>query len=79
MVLNVNTSAVGTLQVEILNELGNPIDGYRLQDCDRIHTTNEINRRVHWNGRSDLSRLAGQPVRLRFVMYDCDLYAFQFR
>lgn len=79
LVLNVNTAAVGTVQVEILDQLGNPIDGYRLQDCDRIHTANEINRPVKWNGSGDVSRLAGQPVRLRFVMHDTDLYAFQFR
>ena len=79
LVLNVNTSAVGTVQVEILDQLGNPIEGYRLPDCDRIHTANEINRPVNWNGRSDVSRLVGQPVRLRFVMHATDLYAFQFR
>ena len=34
---------------------------------------------VAWEGRSDLSRLAGQPVRLRFVMKDADLFSFRFR
>ena len=79
LVLNINTSAVGTVRVEILDQMGSPIDGYRLQDCARIHTANEINRVVSWNGRRDVSPLAGQPVRLRFVMHDADLYALQFR
>ncbi len=79
LVLNVDTSALGTLRVEILDELANPLEGFRLADCDRIHTTNEMNRIVTWHRQSDLSRLAGKPIRLRFVMNDTDLYAFQFR
>ena len=79
LVLNVDTSALGTLRVEILDEFNNPLEGFRLADSDRIHTTNEMNRTVTWHRQSDVSRLAGKPVRLRFVMNDTDLYAFQFR
>ena len=32
-----------------------------------------------WQGNSDVSRLIGQPVRLRFVMNDADLFSFRFR
>ncbi len=39
----------------------------------------QIERVVSWKGGSDLSRIAGQPVRLRFVMKDADLYSLQFR
>jgi len=79
LVLNVDTSAVGILSVEIRGANGKPIPGYSLEDCDQIHTTNEINRAVKWNGKSSVSGLAGTPVRLCFVMRDTDLYAFQFR
>jgi len=34
---------------------------------------------VAWRAGPDVSRLAGQPVRLRFVMKDADLFAIQFR
>ncbi len=27
----------------------------------------------------DLSALVGKPVRLRFVMLECDLFSFRFR
>jgi len=50
-----------------------------LDDCDEIYTANEINRVVKWNGKSAIGELAGKPIRLRFVMRDADLYAFQFR
>ncbi len=79
LVLNVDTSATGIVQVGILDENGVPIDGYRVEHCDRIHTANEISRVVTWRGNSDVHELAGKPIRLRFVMNDSDLYAFQFR
>jgi len=79
LALNVDTSAVGQLQVEILGEDKKPIPGYTLKDCDQIYTANEINRVVKWNGESTVAKLSGRPIRLHFVMRDADLYAFQFR
>jgi hypothetical protein len=64
--------------VGIVDESGKPIDGLAVEQCDRIHTCNELDRVVTWQRSSDVSKLAGKPVRLRFVMRDCDLYAFQF-
>lgn len=78
LLLNVDTGASGELRVEILDEQGKPIPGFALEDCDIVHTTNEINRVVRWKGESSVDQLAGKPVRLRFVMRDVDLYAFQF-
>jgi hypothetical protein len=79
LALNVNTSAVGQVEVEILDENKKPIPGYTLEDCDQIYTANQINRVVKWNRESSVSGLADKPVRLHFVMRDADLYAFQFR
>jgi hypothetical protein len=79
LVLNVDTSAAGLLRCELLNENGEPTEGFRLADCDVIHTANEIDRLVKWRGKSDLSTLAGKPVKLRVEFRDTDLYAFQFR
>jgi hypothetical protein len=39
----------------------------------------EIEGVFSWNGEGDLGRLAGTPVRLRYVLKDADLYAFRFR
>ncbi len=78
LLLNVDTSSSGELRVEIIDEMGKPIPGYSLNDCDIVHTANEINRPVKWNGKTDIKTLAGKPIRLRFVMRDVDLYAFQF-
>jgi len=75
--LNVDTSAGGTVKVEMLDASGKPIDGFTEADSDEING-NHIRVFVTWRGRPDVGALAGKPVRLRFVMRDTDLYAFRF-
>ena len=38
----------------------------------------QLDRTVSWKGGSDLSQFAGQPVRLRFMLKDADLFSFRF-
>ena len=75
--LNLDGSAGGWLQVELLSPRGEPIFGYRQTECDTIRG-NSLQRIVTWQGESEVSKLAGQPIRLRFVMRSMKLYAFQF-
>ena len=63
--------------VELQDAAGIPLDGFALADCPAIYG-DEIDRVVAWKGTSDVSRLAGTPVRLRFVISDADVYALQF-
>ncbi len=76
--LNCATSAAGGIRVEIQHVDGKPLSGFSLADCDEIHA-DDIARVVTWKGSGDLSKLAGQPVRLRFQLRDADLYAIQFK
>jgi hypothetical protein len=78
LILNVDTSATGIARIGIIDDHGAWVDGFAPEKCDLIHTANEVNRIVTWQRNSDVSRLAGKPVRLRFMLRDCDLYAFQF-
>jgi hypothetical protein len=75
--LNLNGSAGGWLQVEIQDATGQPLPGFCLSDADAV-LGNAISKTVTWNGESDVSELAGQSIRLRFVLRDMKLYAFQF-
>ena len=80
--LNVDTSASGWVKVELLDVHGRPIWGYRLegytlQECDRI-VANSTHHAVTWNGNADVSSLAGKPVRMHVRMRNARLYAFQF-
>lgn len=65
--------------MEIQDEAGRPVPGFALADADIIHSANAISRPVAWNGATTLEKLASKTVRLRFVLRDADLYAFQFR
>ena len=75
--MNFSTSAAGSIQVEIQDASGQPILGFALEDCPEIYG-DRIRQVVGWKQGSDVSKLAGQPIRLRFVMKDADLYAIRF-
>ena len=78
LVLNFSSSAAGDVRVEIQDARGQSVDGYALSDCHEVWG-DDLARTVKWGDTTDLSRLAGQPVRLRFVIRDADLYSIQFR
>ena len=75
--LNYSTSAAGSIRVEILDESGAPIQGYGVDDCDELLGV-EISGYVSWQGSTDLSKISGKPVRVRFVMNDADIYSLRF-
>ena len=76
--INYATSAAGSVRIEIQDGAGKPYAGYALADCKEIYG-DEIEGIVAWKNGSDVSELAGKPVRLRFALKDADLYAFRFR
>ena len=75
--INYSTSAAGQILVELQDSTGKPLPGFTLEDCEPIYG-DHIARIVKWKQGSDVSSLAGQPVRLRFDMQDADLYALKF-
>ena len=77
LLLNFATSAAGGIRVEIQDADGKPLPGYTAADCVEV-LGNSIERAVAWKKGPDVSQLAGQPVRLRFVMKDADLFALRF-
>ena len=76
--INYATSAAGGIRIEIQDSSGQPVPGHKLDDAIEI-IGDEIDRVVSWKAGPDVSSLAGQPVRLRFVMHDADLYSIRFR
>ena len=53
------------------------MDGFTLDDC-HVQYGDQLDRVVSWKSGSDVGRLAGKTVRLRFELKDADLYSFQF-
>ena len=78
LTMNFETSAAGSVRVEIQNINGQPVAGYTLRDCPAIFG-DAIDYTIHWKKGVDVSPLAGKPVRLRFVLSDADLYSIRFR
>ena len=76
--LNLATGASGSVAVEIQDADGKPIPGFALADCQAI-TADDIDRVITWKSGAKVSALAGQPVRLRWVLKDTDVFAFWFQ
>ena len=77
LTLNYRTNAQGSLQVEIQDAAGKPLPGFALADCRELRG-DAIDQTVAWKNGPDVSRLAGQTIRLRFALRDADLFALQF-
>ena len=74
--LNVSTSAVGSVRVELQGPDGAPLPGHAMADCAEIWG-DEIARPVRWGERTRLPADVAR-VRVRFVLKDADLYSFRF-
>ncbi len=70
--VNFASSALGYLQIEVLDANGNNIEGY---DSGRLFG-NSIDRPCDFE--KPLSGLAGKEIKLRIKMKDCDFYSFIF-
>lgn len=78
LVLNFSAGAAGGIRVEIQGEEGRAVPGRSLADAVE-QAGDELERTVAWKNGTDVSALAGSPIRLRFVMQDADLYSMRFR
>ena len=76
--INFATSAAGGVRVELQDVAGKPIEGFTLADCQE-QIGNEVARVVRWKNGSDVGALAGNPVRMRLVLKDADVFSFRFR
>ncbi|MBS3763871.1 MAG: hypothetical protein KGZ25_11285 [Planctomycetes bacterium] len=75
--LNMATSAAGSIQVEIQDPDGSPLPDFGVDNCVPLFG-NAVTKEVDWKGQRGLSELAGQEVRLKFLLKDADLFALQF-
>lgn len=64
--------------MELQDRSGQPIPGFTLDDYQPIYG-DHIARVVSWKAGSDVSALAGKPIRIRIEMSDADLYFLRFR
>jgi hypothetical protein len=73
--LEVNADASqGSLAVELLSEIGEPLSGYEHQDCQEI-SSDSVRHMIRWQKHDLLP--TSQPVRLRFHLKNSKLYSFR--
>jgi len=78
LVLNINTGGLGYAQVGLVDENGQSIAGFGVDECVLING-NFVAHPVEWLERgTDVSALAGRPLRLVFRLRGASLYALQF-
>lgn len=77
LVLNYSTAATGSVQVEIQTAAGEPISGFTLAEAPELYG-DSVAEAYAWSGGTDTSALDGQPIRLRFVLRDADLFSYRF-
>ena len=77
LTMNFSSSVAGGVQVEIQDAEGKAIPGFSLEDAEP-QFGDSIQRSAVWKNSTDVSTLAGKPVRLRFVLNDADLYSIKF-
>jgi hypothetical protein len=78
LVLNVDTGATGYAQVGFLDERGEPIPGFSVDECVYVNGS-FVDHPVEWLGKGrDVSALAGKTVQLVLRMRGASLYALQF-
>jgi hypothetical protein len=77
--LSVNVDAWrGKLRVEVLDpEEDRALSGFSADDS-LVVAGNHIDERVNWTKKQDLSGLLGRTVRLRFSLWQSELYSFWF-
>lgn len=75
--INFSTSAAGGTKFGFETPEGKPIPDFSIDDC-HMQIGNELDRIVAWKKGTDLSSLAGKPLRLRISMKDVDLFSMQF-
>ncbi|HBP38781.1 MAG TPA: hypothetical protein DD640_08595 [Clostridiales bacterium] len=74
LMLNFATSAVGGIYVTLLDAEGHEIPGFKSHEV----FGDNLDRPVVFANGTDVSALAGRPIRMQFSLRDADLYSFQF-
>jgi hypothetical protein len=75
--VNFQSNKGGSLRVALLDVQGKPVAGFAADDCQPL-SGDAVSHTMRWKKNSDLSGLAGKPVRLRFELAKGRLWSFRF-
>jgi hypothetical protein len=77
LLLNLDTGALGETRVGLVDATGKAIAGFGADQSDALQI-NSPGTVVTWGGKSDLSALNGQQVRIEFRSRRTRLFSFRF-
>ena len=64
--------------VELQDSVGRPLSSFGFADSDELFG-DTLQRVVTWRSKSDVSAIAGRPIRVRIAMRDADIYSLKFQ
>jgi hypothetical protein len=68
----------GSLSVEVLDEQGAPIEGFKSRPITTDTIAHPRDGWVQWPAATDFRRLQGRTICLRFTLQNAALYSFRF-
>ena len=72
----VNADVKGTLAVEVLDDNGQPMEGFTKKDCISMKKSDKTKQMISWEKHPGVTSLVGKTVRLKFYLNQADIYAF---
>ena len=73
--VNTDVGASGSVRVAVLNEAGEPIDHFTIDDAVAV-CEDSTQTPVYWKNRESLAELKDRYIRLVFHLVDAELYSF---
>src|SRR5262249_47942158 len=77
LLVNYRRGDKGSMGVELADADERPIAGFRAADCEPLRG-DKSSAAVAWKGDVALASLAGQPIRVRFILQDAELFSLRF-
>ncbi len=77
LLINLDTGALGGMQVGLIGVDGRPLPGFGVEDCRRLEI-NATGAVVTWASGADLSALQGRDVAIEFRSHRTKLFSFRF-
>lgn len=74
--VNYSTSAAGSLRCEILDETGEVIPGFSIDESDEA-VGDAIEQPLRWNGSAEVGSMVNRRIQLRFLLKDANLYSLR--
>ena len=77
--LNVDARDHGMVRVELLDEAGQPMDGFSGDHAEWFRGVDQLRFQPVWTSQADLATFKGKTIRLKIHLKNARLYAFHVR